>query len=157
MRIAAFVSGVSLFWCQSSFAQSADVGQSICYEAEKSINGLVDYTNTTCLPSAGKAGALGFLVISDEPVFSNAASKKGWVIVVVGAIGKALNSRPKVKVDELWMSDLNQTKNRIAYTIPLSLAKSLQRRIYNDEITLEQFYADVQKNMVRKPVPKSTP
>lgn len=138
-------------------AQSADVGMSICYAAEKTINGLVDYTNTNCLPSAGRAGAQSFLVISDEPVFSNAASKKGWVIVVVGAIGKAMNARSTLKGDELWMSDMKQTANRVAYVIPVSLAKSLQRRIYNEEITLEQFYAEVQKNMVRKTVPKSAP
>jgi hypothetical protein len=148
------ISGLLVLWCMAASAQPADVGMAICYEAEKAINGLVDYTNTNCLPSKGKAGAQSFLVISDEPVFSNPASQKGWVIGVVGVIGKVMNSRPKLAGDEIWMSDMNQTKNRVAYVIPVSLAKSLQRRAYDGEINIEQMYAEIQKNLVKKTTAK---
>src|SRR5262245_29497614 len=56
-------------------AQSTEQGQSVCYEVEKYINALVDYTQTSCIPARGKAGASSFTILSSAPVFSVEASK----------------------------------------------------------------------------------
>lgn len=154
MRNALVVAGVGLFWCLSAAAQSVEKGQSICYEVQNAANGLVDYTQTSCLPTGGKAGALSFIVISSEPVFSVEASKKGWVLVVVASIGKTLNEQSSVKADELWLSDANQMKSRVAYVLPISVAKSLQRQIYNGKIDLEGMYTAIKKNLVQKTIAK---
>jgi len=68
---------VALFWSLSAAAQSVEKGQSICYEVQNAVNALVDYTQTSCLPSGGKDGVFSFIVISNQPVFSVEASKKG--------------------------------------------------------------------------------
>ena len=118
------------------------------------MNALVDYTQTSCLPSGGKAGALSFIVLSSQPVFSVKASKNGWLLVVVASFGKTLNEQPSVKADELWLSDANLMKSRVAHVLPTSLAKSLQRQAYNGQIDLEEMYEAIKKNLVRKTIPK---
>lgn len=143
-----------VLWSFSVAAQSVETGQSICYEVQNAVNALVDYTQTSCLPSGGKAGALSFIVLSSQPVFSVEASKKAWLLVVVSSIGKSLNEQPSVKTDELWLSDANLMKNRVAYVLPTSLAKSLQRQVYNGQIDLEGMFVAIKKNLVQKTIPK---
>jgi hypothetical protein len=154
MRNTLVVAAIGLFWCLSVAAQSPEKGQSICYEVQRAVNGLVDYTQTSCSPAGGKAGALSFIVISSESVFSVEVSKKAWLLVVVASIGKTLNEQPSVKTDELWLSDANQMKSRVAYVLPVSLAKSLQRQVYNGQIDIEGMYAAIKKNLVRKTIAK---
>lgn len=145
---------VAVLWSFSVNAQSIDKGQSICYEAQNLVNGLVDYTETSCLPSSGKKGALTFMFISSKPIFSVEASKKAWAIVTVAAIGKILNDQPSLKADEIWLSDLNQVQNKVAYTLPASLAKSLQKQVSTEKINFEQMYSSINKNMIKKTVTK---
>src|SRR3990167_1748830 len=109
----------------SASVQSIEKGQSICYEIQNYVNALMDNTQTSCLPSGGKEGALSFIVISSEPIFSIESAKKAWLLVVVGAFGKTLNDQPSIKVDELWLSDINQMKERVAFVLRANLAKSL--------------------------------
>lgn len=154
MRNALVLAATVLLGSLPAAAQSIEKGQSICYEVQNAVNGLVDYTETKCLPSGGKAGALSFIVISSEPIFSVEASKKAWVLVAVASIGKVLNDQPLIKVDELWLSDVNQMKGRVAYVIPVSLAKSLQWQVYNGQIDLGGMYAAIKKNLVQKTVSK---
>jgi hypothetical protein len=148
------VAVVAFIWSLSATAQPVEKGQSICYEVQNAVNALVDYTQTSCLPSAGKAGALSFIVLSTQPVFSVQASKKGWLLVAVASIGKTLDEQPSVKADELWLSDTNLMKSRVAHVFPASLAKSLQRQVYNGQIDLEGMYAAIKKNLVQKTIPK---
>lgn len=145
---------VALFWALPTVAESLEKGQSICYEVQSAVNSLVDYTQTTCLPGAGKAGALSFIVVSSKPVFSVEASKKGWLLVAVASVGKTLNEQPSVRTDELWLSDSNLMQRRVAYSFPATLAKSLQRRVSNGQIDLEGMYSAIKMNLVQKTIPK---
>ena len=76
------------------------------------------------------------------------------MLVAVASIGKTLNEQPSVKADELWLSDANQMKSRVAYVLPASIAKSLQRQVYNGQLDLEGMYAAIKKNLVRKTIGK---
>jgi hypothetical protein len=148
---------VALLWSLSATAQSVEKGESICYQVQRSMNAMVDYTDTSCLPASGKAGALSFVVLSSQPVLSVAsleAAKKAWLLAVVAVVGKNLNDHPSIKTDELWLSDASLMKNRIAYVFPTSLAKSLQHQVYNAQIDLEEMYAAIEKNLVRRQLPK---
>jgi hypothetical protein len=79
-------------------SQSAERGQALCYQIEKMVNALVDYTQTSCLPTPGKGqGSQSFILLSSQPVFSVEASKKAWVLVAVAATGDALNKSASVK------------------------------------------------------------
>lgn len=117
--------------------QSPEKGQALCYQIEKVVNALVDYAQTSCLPTAGRSpGTHSFILISSKPVFSVEASKKGWLLVAVAATGDALNKSASVKADELWLSDANEMKSRTAYVLPAALARSLQQQIKGDKISL---------------------
>ena len=139
----------------AAFSQSTETGQALCYQIEKMINALVDYTKTSCLPTAGKdKESHSFILLSSQPVFSGAASKKGWVLVAVAATSDALNKNASVKAEELWLSDANQMKSRTAYVIPAALAKSLQRKIKADQISLDTMYSEISKSMSQKSISK---
>jgi hypothetical protein len=80
---------VALLWSLSATAQSVEKGESICYQVQRSMNAMVDYTDTSCLPASGKAGALSFVVLSSQPVLSVAsleAAKKAWLLAVVAVV-----------------------------------------------------------------------
>jgi hypothetical protein len=75
-------------------------------------------------------------------------------LVAVASVRKTLNKQPSVRTDELWLSDSNLMKSRVAYFFPASLAMSLQRRVSNGQIDLEEIYASIKRNLVLKTIPK---
>lgn len=145
---------IILFWFLFVAAQSVENGQSICYEVQNTVNALADYTQTSCLPSSGKDNAFSFIVVSSQPIFSAEASKKGWLLVVVASVGKILNEQSSVQADELWLSDANLMKSRVAYVFSTSMAKFLQQQVYNGQIDLEGMYAAIKKNLVQRIISK---
>lgn len=137
-------------------AQSLEKGEAFCYGVQDYANALVTYTQTKCIPAGGsKPKSLSLILISSEPVFSVEASKKAWLLVLVGAVGKKLNDDSSAHLDELWFSDIDRMKERIGYVLPADLAKTLQRRIKADQIDLDQMYAEIQKKLTRREVPES--
>ena len=146
---------IGMFICSVSVsAQSIEKGQAICYEIQIYVNALFDSTQTSSMPGGGKDEALSFIVISGDSIFSIEPAKKAWLLSVVGAVGKTLNDQPTTKVDELWLSDLNPTRSRVAFILPLSLVKSLQAEVSNGQIDIEEMYVVIQKNLVKKTLPK---
>lgn len=136
-------------------AQSTEKGQAMCYQIEKTINALVDYTQTSCLPTRGNLpGNYSFIVLSSQPIFSVEPSKKAWLLAAVAAVGEAMNKNASVKADEVWLSDGNLMKNRIAHVMSADTSKSLQRRIKADQITLDAMYSEISKNLTRKTIEK---
>ena len=99
----------------------------LCHNIENLMNALVDYTRTKCFPSSDH-GAISFVLIAEEPIFSVKASKKPWLIVTVGAVGKTMNEHPKIKSSNVFVSDMNLMKERKSYKYPIALAKTLQRQ-----------------------------
>jgi hypothetical protein len=139
----------------SAFSQSVEKGQALCYQIEKTVNALVDYTQTSCLPTKGKSPEThSFILLSNKPVFSTEASKKGWVIAAIAATGDALNKNASVRADELWLSDTTQMKTRIVYVMPAAMAKSLQRKVKGDQITVDGMYSEIIKNLDKRNLPK---
>ncbi|MEZ5889231.1 MAG: hypothetical protein R3D52_02600, partial [Xanthobacteraceae bacterium] len=80
--------------------------------------------------------------------------KKAWMLVVVAAIGNTLNNTHSVKVDELWLSDTTEMKNRTAYVLPAALAKSLQKEIKSNKISLEDMFTQVNSKLSKRNIPK---
>ena len=127
----------------------------LCYTIENYINGLVDYTTTKCLPGTGsQKGTIGFILISSKPIFSVEASKKAWLIGVVGAVGKVMRDNPNIKVGEVYVSDTNLMKNRRAYIFPGELAKTLQLKAFDGEINLEHLYLQLNRAMKEIDIPQ---
>jgi hypothetical protein len=112
----------------------------------------VDYTRTT-FPRMPTATLSPFLVLSSEPILSVNEQAKAWLIAVVLSFGNAMNGHPDVKAGELYVADANMTTNG-AYSLPIDLAKSLQKEVAAGRLKLGAMYDEIQKNLVRKELPK---
>ena len=127
--------------------------QAICDGVQGYVNMLVDYTKTTCIPADASDDTFNFLVLSSEPIFSVKDSKKAWLVAVILSIGKAMNDQPDVKAGELYVADAN-LKTNVAYFLPVELAKSLQKAVSAGQMKLGAMYEEIQRNLVRKALPK---
>lgn len=123
---------------------SAEVGTSICYAVQNTVNTLATFTETRCWPAL-KDG-YGFAIVSDKPVFSVPAAKKAWLLTVAAALGKEMNDR-NLRGGEVVVSDAPNIGNRVGWSFPVQLARNLQRRINRDEITLDAMYGELIANM----------
>lgn len=139
--------------CASANDRRTDAWKAICADAERYVNALVDYTSTRCFPTTGKEGALSVLMIAEKPVLSSPAAKKAWLIVVVASLGKVLNERPKLKVDEIYVSDVARTKQRQAYILPLSKTKTWQRAMHNGTKSVDSTYIEIERALRVTTVP----
>lgn len=128
--------------------------EALCSRVVTEVNIMIEWTKTVCIPTRGKKpGAYSFIIISAQPVFSADKSKKGWLLVVAASIGKNLNKIP-LNAEELWLSDAYLTKSYVTHILPAHIAKSLQRQIKADQITLDMMYSEISKNLTRKAVSK---
>jgi hypothetical protein len=125
-----------------------EAGQSACYEMAAAVNALADFTQTECLPAGGALpGTVSLIMLSSEPVFSSAASKKAWLVVVAAAVGKIANDRPRLKLDTIIVSDAQRISKREGFSLPARRAKTLQRQVHAGTIDLDQFYAAILKDL----------
>lgn len=127
-----------------AMAQDVDAGARMCSKIIETVNTLVDFTETACLPSAStrKPGAISFIVIPDKPIMKSEDAKKGWVIVVVAAVALASRSE-SAATDEVVYGDPEQMGRRFATALKTSDARALQSKIVADQITLDQMWAEI--------------
>jgi hypothetical protein len=142
-----------LFGSLSVAAQTVDNGQAICHEVQNYVNMLVDYTQTACIPASANGGSLSVAVLSSEPIFSVEASKKPWLLAVVLSLGKAMNDQPSANAGELYVAEAS-TKEQIAYSLPIAVAKSVQKRVSSGQMQLGAMYKEIEKNLVQKSIQK---
>jgi hypothetical protein len=128
--------------------------EGLCAEVTQYIGILVDYTDTKCLPAAtSNAGQTDLILISSQPVFSVEASKKGWLIVVAGSVGKVMGEHAQMALEEIWVSDTRLMAKRRAFKFSAALAQKLQRETKGGEISLEQLYHQLNGALVSVDIP----
>jgi hypothetical protein len=93
-------------------------------------------------PALGQQGVT-FLLLSKEPIFSVEASKKAWLVVTVGAVGKVMNLHHTIKAAEVYVSDMDLLKNRQGFKYPVDLAKRLQRQAAEERLGLDELYGQL--------------
>ncbi|MDX2073040.1 MAG: hypothetical protein SFX19_01590 [Alphaproteobacteria bacterium] len=152
-KILAVCTILTLATSRASYADEVTQGEAYCYEMQHAINALADFTETTCLPSKDKNG-ITFLMLSSKPVFSVAASKKAWLLVVAGSLGKTLNEHPKFKADSVIVSDFNSMRSRQGFRFPAKLAKTLQPKVYDGSMELETMYSKILAELTPFSVPE---
>jgi hypothetical protein len=129
----------------------ADTALSYCADMQQKIDALVDYAKTTCIPAKGKTG-MDFIFLSDQPVFSQEAAKKGWLIVVVAVAGDTFNKVP-LKTEQLIVADQDMMKSRKAFKIPAGTARSLQKKVKAGQIGLDAMYSEIGNSMTPYSIP----
>jgi hypothetical protein len=112
-------------------ADEALEASGLCYKIQNFLNALATYTDTLCIPALGQQGVT-FLLLSKGPILSVEASKKAWLVVTVGAVGKVMNMHHTVKA-----SDMKLMKNRQGFKYPVDLAKRLQRQAAEEPLQLQ--------------------
>jgi len=142
-----------MLWLSYALAETIESGKVICEDAERffhdlgKISGFPPRAQTYCMPTLGRNKALSFVIVTSEPVFSSESLEREWLIAVVDSLGRALNDRPTVDVDQLTVSDANSISNGVTYTLPVALTRSLQRRIFTMQIDLDEMYGEIQENL----------
>ena len=76
-------------------------------------------------------------------MFLAEASKKAWVIVVVAAVGKALNDNPSYRADKIFVADIDMAKALKYYAISTSFAKKLQKEVYDRQTSVEIMWSRI--------------
>ena len=125
-------------------ADEALEASGLCYKIQNFINALAKYTDTLCIPGLGQEGVI-FLLLSKEPIFSVEASKKAWLVVTVGAVGKVMNMHQTIKASEVYVSDMNLMKNRLGFKYPVDLAKRLQQQAAEAQLEIDEFYGQLNR------------
>ena len=121
----------------------------------RNIDTLASTFQTTCLPTAGgKSGVNSVLLIAGAPVFGNDKSKKAFLVVACAAVGSEMNKNSRLRLSELWFSDVERTKQRVAFVAPAAECKTLQSQVHAGSISMEQMYARLEAKTVRREVTK---
>lgn len=125
----------------------------LCRQIEKFINALAHDTRTQCLPSSDH-GALSFILISENPIFSAEASKKAWLIVTVGAVANVMRGHTNIKSADVLVSDTNMMKKRRGYKYSIALATRLQQQTKAHQIGLEELYQQLNLALTATAIPR---
>lgn len=133
----------------------ADPFDQFCQQVGQNIDTLASTFRTSCLPTAGgKAGVNSVLLIADAPVFGTDKSKKAFLLVACAAAGSEMNRNARVRLNEIWFSDVERTKQRMAYSLPASECKVLQAQVHSGKLPLEGMYSRIESKLVRRDVGK---
>jgi hypothetical protein len=148
--VACFVPRLALFAAPAP--AEATTPTDLCRSIEKTVNALIEYTHTTCTPITDH-GAMSVILLSEKAIFSNEASKKGWLIVTVGAVANVLNAQTAVKTSDVFVTDGKLVQKRKGYKYPIVLARTLQRQTKAHQIGLEELYQQLNGALVATPLP----
>lgn len=156
MRLLVTCAAFLLSSAQQAQSQSDAVGQSLCYRIQTDVDALMENrTRTTCIPVAGRTkGSISLAVVSSTPVFDHGSRKKAWLVMTVLATGHLFNTNRTARVvDYVVLSDDALMQKGIGYFIPSAIARTLQRRVKADEITLDEMYSQILRNLKRQVTP----
>lgn len=134
---------------------ATDPVDEFCQRVSRNIDTLASSFRTTCLPAAGgKPGVNSALLIADAPVFGTEKSKKAFLIVACAAAGSEMNTNARLRLNELWFSDVERTKQRVALSIPASECKSMQSRVHAGNMSIEALYSRLESKLAHREVSK---
>jgi hypothetical protein len=139
-------------WAQPA---EADAVEGFCEQVSRSIDTLASTFHTSCVPTAGgKPGVYSALVIAGAPVFANEKSKRAFLTVACAAAGNEMNKNGRLRLNELWFSDIESTKQRIAYSVPALECKQMQAKVSAGTMRVEDMHARLESKLVRREVAK---
>jgi len=77
-------------------------------------------------------------------VFAAPVAKKGWVIVVVGAVGKVASDHPSLGCKTVVMSDVDSAKQGRGYVLPCSTARTVQRDMKSGKLSVDSAWKQIE-------------
>ena len=83
-------------------------------------------------------------------MFAAPVAKKGWVIVVVGAVGKVASDHPSLGCKTVVMSDVDSAKQGRGYGLPCSTARMVQRDMKSGKLSVDAAWKQIEASL--KPI-----
>jgi hypothetical protein len=119
-------------------------------QVENEINVLGPFpTSTTVAAINGKKPkSVSFRITSHQPVFGSQNRKWVWLVLVTKIIGGDLGKHPEIHAEEVFLSDPLLACEGRALSLSCALAMELQAKNMKDEISLDELYAAVERNLV---------
>ncbi|MFI5059494.1 MAG: hypothetical protein ACHQLQ_15080 [Candidatus Acidiferrales bacterium] len=121
----------------------------MCSRIAQNANILADYVGTGCEPAKGKDGTVDLVIVARKPIFYKPDTKKAWLLVIMGAVGKELTDHADVPIGDIIVTDTALASQEIMYSFPAQLAKTLRNRVHGGEMTLLEAYAELLEGMHR--------
>jgi len=122
--------------------------KALCQAIEKSLSTLAQ-----CRVGGGNTKeSVSLLVVSLVPVWDDDDAKQGWLESLVEGAGAALNAAPSIKVDDVIILAPALISEKIAYAVPAASLKSLQSRVKDGSLKLEDVTPILVKDFVKKPI-----
>jgi hypothetical protein len=128
------------------------IAMGLCEDMVQKVNVLVDYTETKCIPNLSSK-VTNFILLARNPSFAVEASKKAWLIVVIGSVGKSLNDNPSYQADKILFADLSMVKQKYYLTMPAELAKTLQEEVYVGKISVDTMWEKITSTLAPLAIP----
>jgi hypothetical protein len=117
---------------------------SICLAAWGNMNILLNPHQVSCFAANDEQnGYKTIIFVSLDPVFAAPAAKKGWLVVLIGAVGLELNKSPRVKIRNVAFMDKELARNRTYFTIAAKDVARLQKDVKADRLDLEGLYSGI--------------
>lgn len=121
----------------------------MCSKIAQNANILADYVGTGCKPAKAKDGTVDLVIVARKPIFYKPDTKKAWLLVIMGAVGKELTDHADVPIGDIIVTDTALASQEIMYWFPAQLAKTLRNRVHGGEMTLLEAYAELLEGMHR--------
>ncbi len=148
------IASVVLALSMVSLAQGSEaLATKVCDRATPSINHLIDFAQTECAP--GRSGSsLQLMVITSQAALDTAFHRKAYLIVVVGALGKALDDVGTGTVKEVVIMDRHLGAQRKYLAIPAKEVLRISRAARQDKFeSLDALYAAIERSVRTEAIP----
>jgi len=133
----------ALLATNTALAASSDSKErAMAKEIELYLNTLLDYTTTVCATRgalAGKGRAVS--CATKQAMLDDEKRRKAFVLTALGAVGKVTRDTPSFQCEDVLLADTATAERGIAYRLPCSKVKDLQRGMYDGTVSVEEAWS----------------
>ena len=144
--VAPLTAACVLFLATPSPAPAAGVGERHCADLAAKMELMVgEMTSTSCIATPSAAGWT-FALVAAESVFLVETARKPYLLSSVGVFGLIFNHN-RTKTEALVITDWVSMNQGRGWRLESALARRLQREVKAGQLTLDQMYAALLRNL----------
>lgn len=131
-------------------AGAADEESAACAAVAANMAALSSDLRTSCAVTGmnGQAPA-ALLLVADRPHSRSDRSWRAYMLMACIAVGQRLNSRPALRINEVWMTDAQLLAGSQAYAVKASKCKAWQAQVHAGTVDLQAVADQVLAQAVR--------
>lgn len=125
----------------------------VCDRSVPGINQLIDFAQTACAPGRDGSG-FSLMVITSQSALDTAFRRKAYLIIVVGAVGKALDDVGARDITKIVIMDRYLGAQGKFLSIPAKEVVRISRAVRADKFdSLDAMYAAIESSTHTEQVP----